>query len=337
MDRESIVSTAQALVRRGRGILAADESSSTIAKRFAAHGIECTPDSRRDYREMLFRAPHAMHHYISGVILYDETIRQNARNGAPLTKLIEHTGAIAGIKVDAGVKPLPNFPGETTTEGLDGLRDRLDDYRSRGARFAKWRATFDIDADIPSPYAVDVNAMSLARYAALCQDAGLVPIVEPEVLMDGSHTIERCEDVTVFVLTTVFRRLYQARVLLEGMILKCNMVVPGKKAERSAGPDEVAAATLRALRQATPVAVGGIAFLSGGQDDIEATANLDRLGGPWPLTFSFSRALQETPLRIWAGKPENIHAAQAVFARRAHMNALAAQGRWSDAAERKAA
>jgi fructose-bisphosphate aldolase class I len=340
MIQGSLVSTAQALVKRGRGILAADESSATIAKRFADHGIECTPDSRRDYREMLFRAPHALRHSISGVILYDETIRQAARNGTPLTKLIEHAGAIPGIKVDQGVKPLPNFPDETTTEGLDGLRDRLGDYRSQGARFAKWRATFEIDAGRPSAYAVDANAMTLARYAALCQEAGLVPMVEPEVLMDGAHAIERCEEVTVFVLTTLFRRLYEARVLLEGMILKCNMVLPGKKAERRAAPDEVAIATLRALRQAAPAAIGGIAFLSGGQGDIEATANLDainRLGGPWPLTFSFSRALQAAPLRIWAGKPENITAAQAIFARRAHMNALASQGRWSDAAERKAA
>jgi fructose-bisphosphate aldolase class I len=328
------------MVARGKGILAADESTPTIAKRFAVGGIESSAETRRDYRELLFRSRDAINQNISGVILFDETIRQTAVDGTPLVKLIEAAGAIPGIKVDAGTKPLAGFVGETITEGLDGLRERLRNYYTLGARFAKWRAVIDIGGDIPTAYAVEANAVALARYAALCQESDLVPIVEPEVLMDGAHDLERCAEVTEFVLKTVFMKLYEARVLLEGAVLKPNMVVAGKKSGSQASPDEVARATLRVLRNCAPVAVPGIAFLSGGQSDVEATANLDainRLGGPWALTFSYGRALQAAPLKLWEGKPENVQAAQSAFAHRARMNALAAQGRWSNDAEQIAA
>jgi fructose-bisphosphate aldolase class I len=340
MNRDQLVSTARAMVARGKGILAADESTPTIAKRFAACGIESSPESRRDYRELLFRSRGAIDQNISGVILFDETIRQTAVDGTPLVKLIEAAGAIPGIKVDAGTKPLAGFAAETITEGLDGLRERLKDYHALGARFAKWRVVIDIGEDIPTAYAVEANAVALARYAALCQESDLVPIVEPEVLMDGAHDLERCAEVTEIVLKTVFMKLYEARVLLEGAVLKPNMIVPGKKSARQASPDEVARATLRVLMNCAPVAVPGIAFLSGGQSEVEATANLDainRLGGPWALTFSYGRALQAAPLKLWAGKPENVQAAQSAFAHRAHMNALAAQGLWSNDAEQIAA
>ena len=340
MNRDQLVSTARAMVARGKGILAADESTPTIAKRFAVCGIESSAETRRDYRELLFRSRNAINQNISGVILFDETIRQTAVDGTPLVKLIEAAGAIPGIKVDAGTKPLAGFVGETITEGLDGLRERLRNYHALGARFAKWRAVIDIGGDIPTAYAVEANAAALARYAALCQESDLVPIVEPEVLMDGAHDLERCAEVTEFVLKTVFTKLYEARVLLEGAVLKPNMVVPGKKSAGQASPDEVARATLRVLRNCVPVAVPGIAFLSGGQSDVEATANLDainRLGGPWALTFSYGRALQAAPLKLWEGKPENVQAAQSALAHRARMNALAAQGRWSRDAEQIAA
>ncbi len=340
MDRDTLAATAQAMVKPGHGLLAADESSGTIAKRFAAINVESTADSRRDYRELLFRAGDAIKDSISGVILFDETIRQSARDGALLRGLIEDAGAIPGIKVDAGAKPLAGFPGETTTEGLDGLRQRLSDYAALGARFAKWRAVFDIAENIPGAFAVEANALSLARYAGLCQEQGLVPIVEPEVLMDGDHDIERCAEVTTFVLKTVFQKLFEGRVMLEGIVLKPNMVIPGKKFARRAAPEEVAAATLRVLLNCVPAAVPGIAFLSGGQSEIEATANLDaiaRLGGPWRLSFSYGRALQAAALKAWLGKAENVAAAQAAFAHRARMNGLATAGRWSEAAEKAAA
>jgi fructose-bisphosphate aldolase class I len=340
MNRDQLVSTARAMIAHGKGILAADESTPTIAKRFAVCGIESSAEMRRDYRELLFRSRDAISQYISGVILFDETISQTAVDGTPLVKLIEAAGAIPGIKVDAGTKPLADFVGETITEGLDGLRERLRNYHALGARFAKWRAVIAIGGDIPTAYAVEANAIALARYAALCQENDLVPIVEPEVLMDGAHDLERCAEVTEFVLKTIFMKLYEARVLLEGVVLKPNMVVPGKKSARRASPDEVARATLRVLRNCAPVAVPGIAFLSGGQSDVEATANLDainRLGGPWALTFSYGRALQAAPLKLWEGKPENVQAAQSAFAHRARMNALAAQGRWSNDAEQIAA
>ncbi len=332
MNKDQLVSAARALLAPGKGILAADESAPTIAKRFAAYGIDSSPQTRRDYRELLFRSKGAIERNISGVILFDETIRQQASDGVQLVKLIEAAGVIPGIKVDIGAKPLANYPGETITEGLDGLRERLNDYRDLGARFAKWRAVIGIDAHIPSRYAVEANASALARYSALCQDANLVPIVEPEVLMEGDHDLDRCGEVTELVLKRVFMALSEARVLLEGMILKPNMVVPGRKCPRQASPEEVARATIRILNRCVPVAVPGIAFLSGGQSDVDATANLNavnRIGGPWTLTFSYGRALQAAALEAWAGHGENAPAASAAFTHRAFMNGLATRGRWS--------
>ena len=282
-----------------------------------------------------------MSKYISGVILYDETIRQNAKDGTPLVKVIEKAGALPGIKVDKGTKPLPFCPNEVITEGLDGLRERLVEYRGLGAKFAKWRAVIDIGADIPSYAGIMTNAHALARYAALCQDEGIVPIVEPEVLMDGDHDADRCYAVTEWVLKTVFEQLYDQRVALEGMVLKPNMVISGKKAKQRAGVDEVAEKTVRVLKARVPAAVPGIAFLSGGQSDEEATAHLDamnKIGGlPWSLTFSYGRALQAAPQKTWAGKNENVAAAQRAFAHRAMMNGLAAMGQWKQDLEKKAA
>jgi fructose-bisphosphate aldolase, class I len=340
VNQHQLAETAQALVAPGRGILAADESSSTIAKRFAAIGVESTADSRRDYRELLFRATNAMQKYISGVILYDETIRQKAVDGTPLVTLIEKAGSVPGIKVDLGAKPLPGFPGETITEGLDGLAGRLKDYYELGARFAKWRAVIDIADAIPTRSAILANAEALARYAALCQQANIVPIVEPEVLMDGNHSLERCYEVSEATLRAVFTALYDLRIFLEGIILKPNMVVPGLKSGHAARPEEVAAATVRLFKNAVPVAVPGIAFLSGGQSDFDATANLDaiaRAGSPWPVTFSYGRALQAAPQKAWSGKAANVAAAQAAFTHRAQMNSLAALGQWSETLEKAAA
>jgi fructose-bisphosphate aldolase class I len=332
---------AEAMVAPGRGILAADESSGTIKKRFDAIGIESTPDSRRDYRELLFRSSDAMSKHISGVILYDETLRQTAKDGTPLVKLIEQAGSLPGIKVDKGTKPLPFCPSEVITEGLDGLRERLVEYRGLGAKFAKWRAVIDIGAGIPSYTSIKANAHALARYAALCQDEDIVPIVEPEVLMDGDHDIERCFSVTEWVLKSVFEELYYQRVALEGMVLKPNMVVPGKQSAKRASMEEVADLTVRVLRACVPAAVPGIAFLSGGQSDEEATAHLDainKIGGtPWKLTFSYGRALQAAPQKAWSGKPDNVVAAQRAFSHRAHMNSLAALGQWKSDLEKKAA
>ncbi|MDE2463106.1 MAG: fructose-bisphosphate aldolase class I [Alphaproteobacteria bacterium] len=332
---------ATAMVARGKGILAADESTGTIKKRFDAIGVANTEDNRRDYRELLFRSEAAMHQYISGVILYDETIRQKAKDGTRLVELIERAGSIPGIKVDAGAKPLAHCPGETVTEGLDGLGLRLSDYRKLGARFAKWRAVIDIAAAIPSYTAVSANAHALARYAALCQEHDIVPIVEPEVLMDGDHDIERCAEVTEFVLKETFQQLYHQRVSLEGMVLKPNMVIAGKKSPRQAGTQEVAERTIAVLRRCVPAAVPGIAFLSGGQTDEQATAHLNAMvaGGnlPWSLTFSYGRALQAAPQKAWSGKAENTAAAQAAFAHRARMNALASKGAWKPELEKEAA
>jgi fructose-bisphosphate aldolase class I len=330
------------MVAPGRGILAVDESNATSKKRFDALGIECTADTRRDYREMMFRCDEAMSRFISGVILYDETIRQNAKDGTSLVELIENAGAIAGIKVDKGTKPLSFCPSELVTEGLDGLRERLIEYRSLGARFAKWRAVLDIrEHSLPSHTCVTANAHALGRYAALCQDAGIVPIVEPEVLMDGDHDIERCVEVTQWVLKETFQALSGNRVSLEGIVLKPNMAVPGKKSPRQASVEEVAEKTLRMLKACVPAAVPGIAFLSGGQSDEEATAHLDaisRMGPlPWNVTFSYGRALQAAPQRIWSGKAENVAAAQRAFGHRARMNGLAALGQWNTDLERKAA
>ncbi len=341
MNLDELNKVAQALVRPGRGILAADESSGTIKKRFDAIGVEASEENRRDYRELLFRSTDAMSRYISGVILYDETIRQSAKDGTPLVKIIEAAGSLPGIKVDKGTKPLPFCPGEVVTEGLDGLRERLIEYRGLGAKFAKWRAVIDIGAAIPTHHCVSANAHALARYAALCQEAGVVPIVEPEVLMDGNHDIDRCYAVTEWVLNTVYGQLYDARVQLDGTVLKPNMVVPGKKCPKRASVAEVAEKTVRVLRACVPAAVPGIAFLSGGQSDEEATAHLDamnKVGGlPWRLTFSYGRALQAAPQKAWSGRPENIAAAQRAFAHRAMMNGLATLGQWKEDLEKKAA
>jgi fructose-bisphosphate aldolase class I len=341
MNLVELNKVAQAMTAPGKGILAADESSGTIKKRFDAIGVASTADSRRDYRELLFRSTEAMSKYISGVILYDETIRQAARDGTPLVKLIASAGSLPGIKVDKGTKPLPFGPGEVITEGLDGLRERLVEYRGLGAKFAKWRAVIDIGAGIPSYNCIKSNAQALARYAALCQDEGIVPIVEPEVLMDGDHDIDRCQTITEWVLKTVYEDLYYARVQLEGTVLKPNMVVPGKKCPKRASVEEVAEKTARVLKSSVPAAVPSIAFLSGGQSDEEATAHLDalnRIGGlPWRLTFSYGRALQAAPLKAWSGKPENVAAAQRAFSHRARMNGLAVLGQWKADLERKAA
>jgi fructose-bisphosphate aldolase, class I len=341
MNLAELNRVAEAMVAPGRGILAADESTSTIKKRFDAIGVESTEGSRRDYRELLFRAKEAMSKHISGVILYDETIRQTARDGTPLVKLIEQAGSLPGIKVDQSTKPLPFCPGEVITEGLDGLRERLIEYRGLGAKFAKWRAVIDIGEGIPTYTCIRVNAHALARYAALCQEQEIVPIVEPEVLMDGAHTIEHCYSITEWVLKTVFEELYYQRVALEGMVLKPNMVVPGKKSKQRASVEQVADMTARVLCACVPVAVPGIAFLSGGQSDEEATAHLDainRIGGlPWKVTFSYGRALQAAPQKAWSGKSENVAAAQRAFLHRARMNGLAARGEWKSDLEKKAA
>jgi fructose-bisphosphate aldolase, class I len=341
MNLEQLAAIAEAMVKPGKGILAADESSSTIKKRFDAIGVESTADNRRDYRELLFRSTEAMRSYVSGVILFDETLRQQARDGTPLVRLIEEAGSIPGIKVDAGAKPLAGCPGETVTEGLDGLRERLNEYYGLGARFAKWRAVIDIGQGIPSTTAVRANAHALARYAALCQEATIVPIVEPEVLMDGGHSIDRCAEVTEWVLREVYRELFENRVVLEGTVLKPNMVISGQKAESRAGVEEVAAKTLMVLKRCVPVSVPGIAFLSGGQSDEEATAHLDamnRIGGfPWKLTFSYGRALQAAPQKAWSGRSENVAAAQRAFSHRAKMNGLASLGQWRGDLERMAA
>ena len=339
---ERLEDIAAAIVAGGKGLLAADESSGTIKKRFDVIGVESTADSRRDYREMMFRAKDAMTKYISGVILYDETIRQKAADGTPLVDIIKAAGAIPGIKVDAGAKPLAGFPGDTITEGLDGLRERLADYYKLGARFAKWRAVIDIDTTkgVPSANSIASNAHALARYAALCQEAGIVPIVEPEVLMDGAHDIDTCYQVSKATLLKLYDELYMARVVLEGTILKPNMVISGKKSGKMDSPEEVAEKTIKLFRETVPVAVPGIAFLSGGQSDEEATANLNAINAigphPWKLTFSYGRALQAAPQKAWSGKASNVAAGQAAFTHRAHMNHLAALGKWKASLEQAA-
>jgi fructose-bisphosphate aldolase class I len=339
----------RALVAPGKGILAADESSGTIKKRFDKISLASTEESRRDYREMLFRSTEGMKAHISGVILYDETIRQKAKDGTPLVDIMKAAGAVPGIKVDTGAKPLagPTSKTETVTEGLDGLRERLAEYYKLGARFAKWRGVIAIADGLPTWNCVKANAHALARYAALCQEANIVPIVEPEVLMDGEHSthdIDECYRVTEWTLRTVFRELYVARVNLEGMVLKPNMVIAGQKSSRQASPQEVAEKTLKCLMATVPASVPGIAFLSGGQSDEAATQHLsliNTLGGdsvqrPWKITFSYGRALQAAALSAWSGKPENTAAGQRAFAHRARMNGLAALGKW-DAKLEKAA
>jgi fructose-bisphosphate aldolase class I len=346
MNLADLNKVALAMVVPGKGILAADESTGTIKKRFDAINVASTEESRRDYREMLFRSSEAMSKYISGVILYDETIWQDARDGTPLVKLIEQSGAIPGIKVDEGTQPLPNCPGELITVGLDKLAERLKKYYERGARFAKWRAVIDIGRgtdgrDIPTMTAIHVNAHALARYAALSQAAQIVPIVEPEVLMDGDHDIDRCYEVTQRVLNETFQELRIQRIAFEGMILKPNMAIAGKKSAKQASVEEVAEKTVRLLKNCVPAAVPGIAFLSGGQSDEQATAHLDamnRIGGlPWRLTFSYGRALQAAPQKAWSGKAENVAAGQRAFIHRARMNSLATKGEWKADLEKKAA
>ena len=336
MDLKALNEVARALVAPGKGILAADESSGTIKKRFDSIGCDSTEDRRRAYREMLFTADGAGD-YVSGVILFDETIRQAASDGRQLPKILEENGIIPGIKVDKGTTPLAGAPNELVTEGLDGLRERLVEYRGLGAKFAKWRAVIDIADGIPSSYALDVNAHALARYAALCQDEGIVPIVEPEVLMDGDHSIGRCEEVTDTVLEAVFDQLFAHRVLLEGMVLKPNMVISGKKATKRASAAEVAEATLRCLKRHVPPAVPGIAFLSGGQSEAEATEHLSLMnqvsGLPWALTFSYGRALQESALKAWGGRAENLGAGQKAFLHRARLNGLARRGKYTASLE----
>jgi fructose-bisphosphate aldolase class I len=346
MNLADLNKVAVAMVAPGKGLLAADESTGTIKKRFDAIGVASTEQTRRDYREMLFRSTEAMSRCISGVILYDETIWQDGKDGTALIKLIEQAGAIPGIKVDEGTQALPECPGELVTAGLDKLAERLKKYYDRGARFAKWRAVIDIGhgtggRNIPTMTAVHVNAHALARYAALCQAAQIVPIVEPEVLMDGDHDIDRCYEVTQRVLNKTFQELRIQRVALEGMILKPNMAISGKKSPKQASAEEVAEKTVRMLKACVPAAVPGIAFLSGGQSDEDATAHLDamnRIGGlPWPLTFSYGRALQAAPQKAWSGRPENVAAGQRAFIHRAKMNSLATRGEWKADLEKKAA
>ena len=341
---EQLADIANRMVAEGKGILAADESGGTIKKRFDTIDVASTEENRRDYREMLFRAD-AMKDYVSGVILFDETLRQQAADGTPLVDLIRDAGAVPGIKVDQGARPLAGAPGETVTEGLDGLRERLAEYYDLGARFAKWRAVISIGPDgRPSWNCIKANAHALARYGALCQERGIVPIIEPEVLMDGPdsvHDIDRCHEVTELTLKTVFSEIFDAGITLEGMVLKPSMVIAGQKCDNQAGVEEVAEKTARCLKATVPAAVPGIAFLSGGQSDELATAHLSAINAmydlPWKLTFSYGRALQAAALKAWRGKSENVAAAQAAFAHRARMNGLAALGKWSQEEERKAA
>jgi fructose-bisphosphate aldolase class I len=341
MKSTDLESTVQALVADGKGILAADETVPTVTKRLDAQKIESTPDSRRAYREMFFTTP-GVAEFISGVILQDETIHQKNSKGIALADLLAQQGIIPGIKVDNGAKPLAGSPGEKITEGLDGLRDRLKEYQKIGARFAKWRAVIAISDTFPSATCIQVNAHALARYAALCQEQGVVPIVEPEVLMDGSHTIERCEEVTGRVLHAVFNALFDQRVSLEGMLLKPNMVISGKECTQQASVKEVAVATLRCLSRHVPAAVPGIVFLSGGQDHLAATMHLsaiNQLEGrkSWKLSFSYGRALQDEALKAWRGKNENLKAAQQAFYHRARCESAAALGRYTTAMEGKSA
>ena len=339
MDVQQLQSTAQALVAEGKGILAADESTGTIKKRLDSIGVDSTENTRRAYRELLFTTEGA-EEFISGVILYDETIRQSASDGTPFPKVLESRGIIPGIKVDLGAKPLALTDGETITEGLDGLRDRLEEYRELGARFAKWRATYSITADKPSEYCVWTNAHALARYAALCQEAGLVPIVEPEVLQDGTHTIAESRKATGRVLQAVYTELHDQRLDFRGTLLKPNMVLSGYDASDRASADEVADVTLECFYKHVPAAVPGIVFLSGGQSDEDATAHLNAINArgphPWQLSFSYGRALQAPALKAWGGKEENVETAQRAYYHRAKMNSAARTGMYAPEMEREA-
>jgi fructose-bisphosphate aldolase, class I len=339
LSKLEIQTTAEALVADGKGILAADESFNTIQKRFDPVGIPSTADNRRLYREMLFTTP-GIEEFISGVILFDETIRQEGDDGTPFPELLMNRGIIPGIKVDKGTKPLSGYPGEKVTEGIDGLRERLVEYRALGARFAKWRAIFSIGPGLPSKYAITANAHLLSRYAMLCQESGLTPIVEPEVLMDGPHHICACEDATCEVLVEVFNQLREAHVLFEGILLKPNMILAGSDFQNPSDPDEVADATHRVLRRSVPAAVPGIVFLSGGQDDVRATVNLNEINknrAPWKLTFSYGRALQAASLNAWNGRFESTAEAQRKFYHRAKLCSLAARGEYSVEMEQETA
>jgi fructose-bisphosphate aldolase, class I len=335
-DRNTLEATVQALVQKGKGILAADESSPTIAKRFKSIGIESTEENRRAYRQLLLAAP-GLGEFISGVILYEETLGQRGDDGTPLPQLAARQGIVPGIKVDAGKIPLAHAPGDEITQGLDGLAKRLDAYKQQGARFAKWRAVYNVSGTLPGRLAVEANAEALARYAAICQEGGFVPIVEPEVLIDGDHSIDRCAEVTEDVLHEVFHALYRYRVVLERMLLKPSMVVPGKDHAQQAAPAEVATYTIRTLRRTVPAAVPGIFFLSGGQTPAEATVNLDainRLGAqPWHLSFSYGRALQDPALKAWRGQAANLRETQKALLKRARLNGAAREGKYVESLE----
>jgi fructose-bisphosphate aldolase class I len=340
MDKELLSKTAAAMVAKGKGILAADESSGTCEKRFKSVGVECTEENRRAYRGLLFGTP-GVEQYVSGVILFDETARQKAADGAPFPQYLEKKGIIPGIKVDKGTVDLALFPGEKVTDGLDGLAKRMAEYFQMGARFAKWRAVITIGEGIPTHACLYANAHALARYAAICQEASIVPMIEPEVLLDGDHTAERSEEVHEATLRATYAALAAYNVSLEHLILKTSMVVSGKDCPRQAGADEVAERSVRVLKRTVPSAQPGIVFLSGGQSDEAATAHLNAMaamkGLPWPLTFSYSRALQNPALKTWRGQAGNVGAAQKAFFHRAHMNGLASQGKWRPELEKQAA
>jgi fructose-bisphosphate aldolase class I len=339
-SQQDLIATAQAMVASGKGILAADESTGTIEKRFNDIKVENLEENRRAYRDMLFTTKD-LGKYISGVILFDETLRQKSADGTPFVELLKKNGILPGIKVDAGAKPLAFCPGETITEGLDGLPKRCQEYAKLGAKFAKWRAVITIGKDIPSRTCIEESSHALARYAAICQEAGIVPIVEPEVLMDGDHTIDRCEEVTEWTLNALYDALYLNKVLLEGSVLKPSMVISGKSCAQQAGVDEVAERTIRTLKRTVPSAVAGIVFLSGGQSDERATAHLNAMNRnfagklPWPVSFSYGRALQAPSLKAWKGAAANVAAGQAALLHRSRMNSLASTGKYSDAEEKQ--
>ena len=341
MPSQDLVSTARALVARGKGILAADESTGTIEKRFNSIKVENVEENRRAYRDMLFTTK-GLGQYISGVILFDETLRQKSAGGSPFVELLQKQGILPGIKVDAGAKPLALAPGETITEGLDGLAKRCSEYVKLGAKFAKWRAVITIGQTVPTATCIEENAHALARYAAICQESGLVPIVEPEVLMDGEHTIDRCEEVTEWTLSSVYAALRLNKVLLEGSVLKPSMVISGKDCGDQASIEQVAERTIRALTRTVPSAVAGIVFLSGGQSDELATAHLNAMNRkfagslPWPVSFSYGRALQQPSLKAWKGNSANVAAGQAALLHRSRMNSLACSGQYSDKEEKQA-
>jgi fructose-bisphosphate aldolase, class I len=340
MDAKLMTETARAMVATGKGLLAADESAGTCKKRFDSVSVESTEENRRAYRELLFTTP-GLPQFVSGVILFDETIRQTTKDGVPFAEYLKKNNILPGIKVDAGAQDMALHPGEKVTEGLDKLAARMQQYFGLGARFAKWRAVITIGNGIPSPACIKANAHALARYSAICQEASIVPIVEPEVLLDGDHTVERSESVHQDTLAALFHELERQDVSLEHVILKASMVVSGKENARQAGVPEVAERTLRVLKRTVPAALPGVVFLSGGQTDENATAHLDamnRLGGaPWPLTFSYSRALQAVALKAWRGSPANVAAAQKAFHHRARMNSFAAKGQWTPKLEKEAA